>query len=211
MCGGEVTIFVEPISTPSLWIFGGGHVSKALCQIAAMTGFRVAVVDDREAYANVERFPDAAETHAAEFAEFVPEMPLAAHTYVVVVTRGHKEDGLVLGALAERFAAGDRPRFLGMIGSRTKRAVLFRQLREAGVAEDFLASVRSPVGMLIGARSHDEIAISIAAELISVRRLSQDAEAAWEARGSRKRPSPCNSQYKFQLFPVHALSMHKCI
>jgi xanthine dehydrogenase accessory factor len=104
----------------------------------------------------------------------------------VIVTRGHKEDAAVLAAFAARFAGGDRPRFLGMIGSRTKRGVLFRQLRAEGVAEGFLATVRSPVGMLIGARSHDEIAVSIVAELISVRRLGADAEVAWENRPPRR-------------------------
>jgi xanthine dehydrogenase accessory factor len=186
MCGGEVTIFIEPVTVPRLTIFGAGHVSSALCRIAAQAGFHVTVTDDRERYARTDRFPGASEVFAAPYATTVHGMPLHASTYVVIVTRGHREDGVVLAALAERHAQGAAPRFLGMIGSRTKRGVLFRQLREQGVGEAFLAAVRSPVGMLIGARSHDEIAVSIVAELISVRRLGEDAEAAWAARPGRR-------------------------
>ena len=186
LCGGEVTIFVESITIPKLTIFGGGHVSSALSRVAADAGFHVTVTDDRESYARADRFPGAAEVFAAPFAETAAQMPLVANTYIVIVTRGHKEDGVVLAELAKRHAAGDQPRFLGMIGSRTKRGVLFRQLREQGVSEEFFAGVRSPVGMCIGARSHEEIAVSIVAELISVRRLGQDGETAWANRPSRR-------------------------
>ncbi|MCA8956144.1 MAG: XdhC family protein [Planctomycetes bacterium] len=186
LCGGEVTVFVEPITTPTLWIFGGGHVSKALCTVATLAGFRVTVADDREDYASAERFPDAASTVAGGYGDTVASMPLRANSYVVVVTRGHQEDGVVLEALARRWQAGERPRFLGMIGSKTKRAVLFRKLRDDATAgEDFLAFVRSPVGLCIGARSHEEIAVSIVAELISVRRLGMDAAVGWQARPVR--------------------------
>lgn len=187
LCGGEVTVFVEPITTPSLWIFGGGHVSKALCQVAAMAGFRVTVTDDRDTFANRERFPWAAAAVAAPFPETAANMPLRANTYAVIVTRGHKEDGQVLEALAARAARGERAKFLGMIGSKTKRVVLFNHLRAAGVAEDFLASVRSPVGLCIGARSHEEIAVAVVGELIQVRRLGQDSGAAWEERRRERR------------------------
>jgi xanthine dehydrogenase accessory factor len=183
LCGGEVTVFVEPITTPALWIFGAGHVSRALAAVAAMAGFRVTVCDDRETYAAAERFPEAGEVLAAPYPDAVEQMPLRANTYVVVVTRGHREDGVVLAALAARWARGERPRFLGMIGSKTKRAVLFRHLRAAGgVGEDFLAAVRSPVGLCIGARSHEEIAVAVVGELISVRRTGADAAEAWRRR-----------------------------
>jgi len=186
LCGGEVTVFIESITIPKLIVFGGGHVSSALCRVASQAGFHVSITDDRESYARTDRFPEAAEVFAQDFAATVADLSLQANTYIVIVTRGHKEDGRVLHELARRFEAGDRPKFLGMIGSRTKRAVLFRQLREAGVDEAFLEAVRSPVGVLIGARSHDEIAVSIVAELIAVRRLGQDSEAAWAARPPRR-------------------------
>lgn len=185
LCGGEVTIFVEPITTPALWIFGAGHVSRSLAEVAALAGFRVTVADDRAGYAAPQRFPHAAAVVAAPYAETVAAMPIRANTFVVVVTRGHKEDGAVLQALAERVAAGAAPRFVGMIGSKTKRAVLFRHLREAGVAESFLGSVRSPVGLQIGARTHEEIAVAVVGELVQVRRTGRDAAADWESRVRR--------------------------
>ena len=189
LCGGEVTIFVEPVTTPTLWIYGGGHVSKALCQVAALAGFGVTVVDDREDYSSGERFPQAAETLVSPYPEAVERMPIRANSYVVIVTRGHKEDGVVLAALARRAAAGASPRFLGMIGSKTKRTVLFRQLRADGVSEEFLSSVRSPVGLCLGARTHEEIAVAVVGELISVRRRGQDAAASWRGHkpGAAKR------------------------
>ena len=188
LCGGEVTIFVEPITTPALWIYGGGHVSRALCTIASMAGFRVTVADDREAYASETRFPDASATRAIPFEEAVAEMPIQEHTYVVVVTRGHKEDGQILAALAKRAAAGESVRFLGMIGSLAKRAALFRHLRADGVADAFLDTVRSPVGLNLGGRSHEEIAVAVVGELISVRRRGRDATEDWKGHKSGQTP-----------------------
>ena len=222
LCGGEVTIFVESITIPKLIVFGAGHVSSAMCRLAAHAGFHVTVTDDRESYARADRFPGASEVFAAPFEATVAQLPLQAAEYIVIVTRGHKEDGVVLSALAARFAKGDRPRFLGMIGSRTKRGVLFRQLREQGVDEAFFEMVRSPVGMLIGARSHEEIAVSIVAELISVRRLGQDAEVAcrrgpkkWLPRGSRggSDESRCDFDFvafRFRLRRVQLVSILRC-
>ncbi|MFM1870802.1 MAG: hypothetical protein RL398_224 [Planctomycetota bacterium] len=187
MCGGEVTIFVEPITTPALWIFGGGHVSKALCQIAALAGFRTTVVDDRASYCSAARFPEAHETLVAPYPDAVGRMPIRKNSYAVVVTRGHKEDGLVLQQLGARFAAGDRLRFLGMIGSKTKQALLWKHLRSAGVGEDFLSTVRTPMGAYLGGRSHEEIAVSVVAELIAVRRLGHDLAGTWSEKAGTKR------------------------
>ncbi len=190
LCGGEVTVFVEPLTTPALWIFGGGHVSRALCQVATLAGFRVTVVDDRANYASRERFPEAAATVSAAFDATVERMPLRANTFVVVVTRGHKDDAVVLRALAKRAAGGERARFLGMIGSKTKRVVLFRHLRDEGVDPEFLTSIRSPVGLCIGAKSHEEIAVAVVGELISVRRTGADAAEAWRTRKRSARGAP---------------------
>jgi xanthine dehydrogenase accessory factor len=186
MCGGEVTVFVEPVTTPALWIFGGGHVSKALCQVAAMAGFRVTVVDDRANYCSAERFPEAADTRVGEYPDLVAAMPIRANTYCVIVTRGHKEDGVVLAALARRAAQGAVPRFLGMIGSKTKQAILWKHLRADGVGEAFLARVRTPMGAWIGARSHEEIAVSVVSELIAIRRTGSDLSRTWEQKPKRR-------------------------
>jgi len=182
LCGGEVTIFIEPVTTPSLWIFGGGHISKALVTVASMAGFRVTVCDDRESYASCERFPEASEVLALSLEASVARLPLGPSSYVVIATRGHSQDGAVLAAIAARVEGAAGPRFLGMIGSKTKKAVLFRQLREQGVGQAFLDLVRSPVGLLLGGRSHEEIAVAVDGELISVRRLGIDADQAWRDR-----------------------------
>ena len=174
LCGGKVRVFVEPITEPNLYVFGGGHVSSAIARIASFAGFRVTVGDDREAFANPAAHPDADTTICRGFEEQVRALAPAENWFLVAVTRGHQEDGTVLKALAE---SGCRPRYLGMIGSRAKREVLFRRLREEGVTAEFLAGVRTPVGLAIGARTHEEIAVSVVAEMIQVRRLGAGSPA----------------------------------
>ncbi|MFK7740774.1 MAG: XdhC family protein [Planctomycetota bacterium] len=186
MCGGEVTIFVEPITTPVLWIYGGGHVSKSLSQVASIAGFRTTIVDDRETYATAERFPEAHATLGVPYEDAVARMPIRQNTYAIIVTRGHKEDGLVLEHLGRRFAQGEKLRFLGMIGSRTKQALLWKHLRAAGVGDEFLQTVRTPMGAYLGGRTHEEIAVSVAAELIAVRRLGHDLKDSWGERDQQK-------------------------
>lgn len=186
MCGGEVTIFVEPITTPSLWIFGAGHVSKALCQVAVLAGFRTTIVDDRADFATAERFPEAHGALAMAFPDAVAQLPIRQNAYAVVVTRGHREDGVVLEALGRRFAKGERLRFLGMIGSKSKQALLWKHLRASGIGDDFLATVRTPMGAYLGGKSHEEIAVSVVAELIAVRRLGHDLAGTWAERSSQR-------------------------
>lgn len=168
LCGGQLEVFVEPIVVPRLVLFGGGHVSGAIARIARLVGFHVSVFDDRAEFATRERHPDADETASAELPELVQRIAPAEDRYVIAVTRGHDKDGEVLEAL---FRAGAQPKYLGMIGSRAKRAQLFDQLQSRGVAPAFLERVRTPMGLPIGARTHEEIAVAVVAELISVRRL----------------------------------------
>lgn len=168
ICGGRLEIYVEPVTDPTLVLFGGGHVSSAVARVAREASFRVVVGDDRETFATTERFPDAAEVVAAPWDEQVARIAPAEHLYLLVVTRGHQDDGVVLRALHAR---GCRPKYLGMIGSRAKRAVLFETLEADGVPRAWLEGVYSPTGFAIGARSHGEIAVSIVAQLISLRRL----------------------------------------
>jgi xanthine dehydrogenase accessory factor len=187
MCGGEVTIFVEPITTPALWIFGGGHVSKSLSQVAVLAGFRTTIADDRPDFCAPGRFPEVHATRSGPYAEIVAAMPIRANSYAVVVTRGHKQDAIVLEALGRRFAAGDRLRFLGMIGSKTKQALLWKHLRKAGIGDDFLQTVRTPMGAYLGGKTHEEIAVAVVAELIAVRRLGRDLASSWEQRPKSRR------------------------
>ena len=168
LCGGQLEIFVEPLVVPRLVLFGGGHVSGAIARIAHQVGFHVTVADDRAAFATREKHPDADATMCAPFDELARSIAPAADKYVLAVTRGHDKDGDVLRAL---HAAGARPKYLGMIGSRAKRVQLFAKLREAGVDDAFLALVRTPMGLPIGARTHEEIAVAVVAEIVQVRRL----------------------------------------
>jgi xanthine dehydrogenase accessory factor len=168
ICGGKLSIYVEPIVEPKLYLFGGGHVSGAIAKLANAVGFHVTVADDRAEFAQAERHPHAQAFHIGPFAELARRIAPAADAYVIAATRGHDQDGLVLSALS---SAGCRPRYLGMIGSTAKKVLLFEQLASAGVPAEFLARVESPMGLPIGARTHDEIAVSVVARLIERRRL----------------------------------------
>jgi len=167
LCGGKVEVFVEPITEPKLYVFGGGHISGAIARIARMVGFHVTVGDDREAFATAERHPDANALVCDGFAAQARALAPAEDAFLVVVTRGHQGDADVLRELHH---AGCAPRYLGMIGSRAKRAQVFEALRSEGVDPAFLDRVRTPMGLPIGARTHEEIAVSVVAEMIRVRR-----------------------------------------
>lgn len=167
ICGGTVEVFLEPITAPSLVIFGGGHVSRAVAGLAARVGFRILITDDRPEYASLERFPMAAETLVEEPVEAARLLPVHPTSYVVVMTRTHEDDRRILGALFER---GARPRYLGMIGSGTKVRLAFEELEGEGVSRDWLRRIRAPVGLRLGARTADEIAVAVVAELVAVRR-----------------------------------------
>jgi xanthine dehydrogenase accessory factor len=170
ICGGTVEIFVEPIlPQPMLYLFGGGHVSMAVAKAANSAGFAVGVVDDRDAFANLERFPMAAEVFTSYEAAFEKIQP-SASTYLVIVTRGHKEDMRVL-AWAVRTGA----RYVGMIGSKRKVLAVYKALEKEGYRPEEFERVYAPMGLEIGALSPEEIAISIAAELVAVRRNAETA------------------------------------
>ncbi|MBM3992362.1 MAG: xanthine dehydrogenase, partial [Planctomycetes bacterium] len=175
LCGGQLEIFVEPIVVPRLVLFGGGHVAGAIGKLAHMIGFHVTVADDRAEFAARERHPDADAHVCGEFGELAARFAPGEDLYVVAVTRGHDKDGEVLEALARE---GARPKYLGMIGSRAKKVQLFEALRARGVSEAFLERVRTPMGLPIGARTHEEIAVAVAAELVSFRRLGGPPAAA---------------------------------
>ena len=165
ICGGTVEVFVEPIlPQPIVYLFGGGHVSTAVAKAAHSAGFGIAVIDDREAFANTERFPMAQEIFVSYEAAF-EKLQLNASSYVVIVTRGHKEDMRVL-AWAVRTPA----RYVGMIGSKRKVLSVYRALEKEGYARQEFERVFAPMGLEIGALSPEEIAISIVAELVAIRR-----------------------------------------
>jgi xanthine dehydrogenase accessory factor len=165
ICGGQMDVYIEPIEpSPELYVIGAGHVGYHLARLAHEVGFRVHVVDDREKFANPERFPTADEIAVDDIPSWVARANLPPHAYVVIVTRGHTNDLEALRALAP----GDL-RYLGLIGSRAKVARIFEALKADQTPAAQLARVHAPIGLDIGAVTPEEIAVSILAELIAVK------------------------------------------
>jgi xanthine dehydrogenase accessory factor len=166
ICGGSLDIFIEPIlASPTAFILGGGHVGLHVAKVARLAGFDVVVADDREAFSNRERFPEATATHAGRWEDLLPKLNVNEHSYLVLVTRGHKGD---LDCL--RWAVTTRARYIGMIGSKRKFVEICKVLEGEGVAAESIERVHSPIGLNIGALTPEEIAVSIVAEMIAVRR-----------------------------------------
>ncbi len=168
ICGGQLQVYVEPvIPSPVAVIFGAGHVSKSLSKIATMAGFTTTIVDNRESYANRERFPEAAEIHAEEYEAVFDKLALHESSYLIIVTRGHRDDMRVL-----RWAVNTPARYIAMIGSRRKTLGVIRELEKEGISRDRFERLHAPMGLEIGAVTPEEIAVSVVAEMIAVRRNS---------------------------------------
>jgi xanthine dehydrogenase accessory factor len=166
VCGGTLEIFIEPVLPPALlYIFGAGHVAYNLYKVATIAGFEVTVVDDRESYANRERFPDAREIIADDFDAVTERLNVSEGAYIVIVTRGHRDDMRIL-----RWAVDARTRYLGMIGSKRKTISIYKELERQGLGAEKFANVHAPVGLEIGAVTPEEIAVAIVAEMIAERR-----------------------------------------
>jgi xanthine dehydrogenase accessory factor len=166
ICGGQLNIFVEPVvPQPRAFIFGGGHVSKSISRVANIAGFATIIVDDREAFANPERFPEAAETYAVEYEAVFPKLTVTSSSYLIIVTRGHRDDMRVL-----RWAVNTPARYIAMIGSKRKTISVVHELEKEGFPRELFEKVFAPMGLEIGAESPEEIAISVVAEMIAVRR-----------------------------------------
>jgi xanthine/CO dehydrogenase XdhC/CoxF family maturation factor len=188
LAGSVGVAYLEPIlPKPTLLIAGAGHVGAALAHYAARIGFSVAVVDDRPAFASPERLPEAEQVIVDDIVATVRRFPKNPQTYVVIVTRGHRHDAVVL-----REVIGTPVAYVGMIGSRRKVLTIFEEFLAEGLATpEQLAGIHAPIGLDIGALSVDEIAVSIAAELIAVRRNGNPGQPAMasEARaGSGREP-----------------------
>lgn len=165
ICGGQMSVYIEPIEpSPELYVIGAGHVGYSLATMAHEVGFRVHVVDDREKFANRERFPHAAEVVTEDIPTWIARTPLPSHAYVVVVTRGHTNDLDAVRALVSRDL-----RYLGLIGSRAKVARIYTELKGEGVDVAAMKQVHAPIGLDIGAVTPQEIGVSILAELIAVK------------------------------------------
>ena len=187
ICGGQMEVFIEPIEpAPTVYIFGAGHVGQFVARVAHEAGFRVHVVDDREKFANRERFPDAAEIIVDDIPTWLANSSLPSSAYAVVVTRGHRHDLDALRALAPR-----NLRYLGLIGSRAKVKRIYDVLVEDGsVPTERLETIHAPIGLDIGAVTPQEIAVSIVAELIAIRRGKSAAVASASLRWMPKLRAP---------------------
>jgi len=169
VCGGTLDVFVEPILPPAeLYIFGAGHVSINLYKVATNAGFDVTVVDDRENYASRERFPEAHDVIAEDFDRAMARLTPSESAYIVIVTRGHRDDMRVL-----RWAVQTRAGYIGMIGSKRKTIAIYQELLAEGLNANLFERVHAPVGLDIGAVTPEEIAVAITAELIAIRRHAE--------------------------------------
>jgi xanthine dehydrogenase accessory factor len=174
ICGGQLDVFVEPVlPVPRAFIFGAGHISKSLAKVANIAGFETVVVDDRESFANRERFPDATEVHAGEYEEIFSQLTINENSYVIIVTRGHRDDMRVL-----KLAVATSARYIAMIGSKRKVINVVRELEKEGIPRSAFERIFAPMGFDIGAVAPEEIAIAVAAEMIAVRR---NAGSNWRA------------------------------
>lgn len=185
VCGGTLEVFIEPVLPPALlYIFGAGHVAVNVCQVAANAGFDVVVTDDRSSYASKERFPAAHEVHALDFEEATKTLEPNEASYIVIVTRGHRDDMRVL-----RWAVQTRARYVGMIGSKRKVIQIFKTLQQEGLPAHLFDRVHAPIGLDIGAITPEEIAVSITAELIAIRRNTEAKlpHMSW-FKGARENP-----------------------
>jgi xanthine dehydrogenase accessory factor len=171
VCGGSLEIFVEPVMpAPQLYLFGAGHVAQSIYKVAKIAGFDVTVVDDRDTYANRERFPDAREIYAEDFERVCAGLAPSDSSFIVIVTRGHSDDMRIL-----RWAIKNEvpSRYIGMIGSERKFLSIAKEFEAEGISREKLDRVHSPVGLDIGSITPEEIAVAVVAEMIAVRRNSE--------------------------------------
>jgi len=168
-----VDIFIETIpEQPMVIIFGAGHISYYISRYAKSLNFRVTVCDDRAEFANIERFPQADNIVVEDFESVFDKIDVNENSYIVIVTRGHKIDETVLEKAVKTNA-----KYIGMIGSKRKILTIFKHLTERGISEQTLKKVHSPIGISIGAVTPEEIALSIVAELVKIRRLGDTSGA----------------------------------
>lgn len=155
---------VDPLVCSKAFIFGGGHIGYEMAAALERLDFRIAVIDDREEFVTAQRFPQADERVVCPFDDVLSKLDIDRDSYIIIVTRGHMHDQTVLEQALKTNAG-----YVGMIGSRTKRDSIYKNLREKGFTQQDIARVHSPIGLNIGAHTPAEIAVSIAAEMIQER------------------------------------------
>ncbi len=164
ICGGEIKVFIEPFAGKKhLIICGAGHIALPLSAIGKMLNFKVSILDNRPELANIKRFPHVDDIHLGEHAQELKKLKVTQDTFVVIVTQGYEHD---LNALL--VALKTKASYIGFISSKVKKVKFFRRLREQGISEKNISRIHAPMGIDIGAQTPEEIAVSIAGELIAV-------------------------------------------
>ena len=166
ICGGEMKVFIDILQPKKeVLIFGAGHIAVCVSKLAKTVGFKVTIIDDREEFVDKDRFPEADKIIAEETEKALTHLKITTSTYIIVLTRGHLKDEEVLGSVIKSGAA-----YIGMIGSRKKNATVFQRLTKKGISQEELDKVHTPIAIDINAQTPEEIAVSIMAEIIQVRR-----------------------------------------
>jgi xanthine dehydrogenase accessory factor len=165
ICGGTMEFFIEPIRIPPvLYIFGAGHVALPLAKLASQVGFSYTIMEDRPELATRERFPEAREIIIGKPDSLLQQIDISNKDYIAIVSRSHEIDYQIL-----RRVITIPVHYLGLIGSKSKRQQIFSRLREDGVSTELIDTIHTPIGLEIGAKSPEEIAVSIVAELIKIK------------------------------------------
>lgn len=164
-CGGTVEIFIEPLGSPVVHIFGAGHIARQLVPLVELVGMKCVITDDRPQFADSEHFSPDSRVLVSDFEDCFEKLAITPACFIVIVTRGHKYDQFVLSKALQTSAG-----YIGLIGSKPKIAGIYKTLREQGVSQEQLDEIHAPIGLDIGSRTPEEIAVSIAAELIAHRR-----------------------------------------
>ncbi|MQG08071.1 MAG: XdhC family protein [SAR202 cluster bacterium] len=174
----NVEVFMEGFTIPpTLCMVGGGHVGKATADLAEQIGFKVIIVDDREEFCNIDRFPYASQLVQTSFSNWSDQLDIHTNTFVVVATRGHNYDDLAL-----RSALNTKARYIGLLGSKRKTIMIYKLLASDGIPLDRLNQIYAPVGLDIGALTPEEIALSIMSELVMVRRGGNGSPMAMDKK-----------------------------
>jgi xanthine dehydrogenase accessory factor len=169
ICGGDMKIFIDILQPKEeVLIFGAGHIAVCVSKLAKMVGFKVTIIDDRKDFANQDNFPEADEIIAEDTEKALTHLKITHSTYIIILTRGHLKDEEALGSVIKSGA-----NYIGMIGSRKKNATVFQNLEEQGISAEELKKVHTPIGIDIKAQTPEEIAVSIIAEIIQVRRKKE--------------------------------------
>ena len=169
ICGGEMKVFIDILQPKEeVLIFGAGHIAACVSKLAKTVGFKVTIIDDRKEFANQDRFPEADEIIAEDTEKALTHLNITPSTYIIVLTRGHLKDEEVLGSVIKSSAA-----YIGMIGSQKKNATVFQRLIKKGISQEELDKVHTPIGIDINAQTPEEIAVSIMAEIIQVKRKKE--------------------------------------